>query len=240
MLINVDLKTCSKYVHANEVTLTKTNKVLDTSTLSDKGKKLFVELFQDNFYATIPVADYDAYKEEYEESQVPATYTITRTGKKLKLTFSEATKVNGTNLESYTGSSLDFIKATAVPDSELDMLDEVIDPTKIGMVLTSTSVELTLNTDYFNKAIFKMLDNSETNETDLWAGNNDGVYKINFTVKPSVFTSVTGKTFTTTDDKIVRITTYTSASETVTDHTSEDYDNSSLFGSFDDTRTYTA
>lgn len=240
MLINIDLKTCSKYIHANEITITNSNKVLDTSLLSDKGKKLFVNLFKNDFYATVPSVDYESFVEEYETSLIPATYSITRSGKKLTLTFSEATKINGINLESYTGSSLDFIKDSAIADAEIDMLDETIDPSKINLTLTSTTAELILVDNFFNKEIFKMLDNSETNETDLWAGNNDGVYKINFTIKPSVFTSNTGKTFTTTDDKVIKITTYTSASETITDHTSEDYDNSSLFGSFDDTRTYTA
>ena len=47
MLINVDLKTCSKYIHANEITITDSNNVLDTSLVSEKGKRLFIEIFKD-------------------------------------------------------------------------------------------------------------------------------------------------------------------------------------------------
>ena len=95
MLINVELKTCSKYIHANEITITASNNVLDTSLLSEKGKRLFVEIFKDNYFATVPTVAYQAFIEAQNEEpidpeepvEVPATYSIFKSGNTLTLTF---------------------------------------------------------------------------------------------------------------------------------------------------------
>ena len=96
MLINVELKTCSKYIHANEITITASNNVLDTSLLSEKGKRLFVEIFKDNYFATVPTVAYQAFIEAQNEEpidpvepdpeepvEVPATYSIFKSGNTL-------------------------------------------------------------------------------------------------------------------------------------------------------------
>lgn len=244
MLINIDLKTCSKYIHANEATITNQNKVLDTSLLSEKGKKLFIDLFKNNFYGTVPLADYDSFVLEYEQGPivippVPVTFTITKAGNKLTLAFSEAVKFKGVPLESYTGTPLDFIKDVSVVDPELTLLDQCLDLTKMTLEPTATSVSLTLQNDFFIKEVFKMLDDSATSEVDLWAGNDDGIYRVNFTVAPEIFTAATDdRIATTASDPVTKITVYTSASETVEVHTEQDYTDSTIYGVFDDTLVY--
>lgn len=57
MLIDFNLKTCSKYIHAQEATVTSDNPILDTDTLSLKGKKLLTTLLANNFYIEMPKED---------------------------------------------------------------------------------------------------------------------------------------------------------------------------------------
>ena len=57
MLIDFNLKTCSKYIHAQEATVTVDNPTLDTDTLSLKGKKLLTTLLKENFYIEMPKED---------------------------------------------------------------------------------------------------------------------------------------------------------------------------------------
>ena len=244
MLINVDLKTCSKYIHANEATITKQNKVLDTSLLSEKGKKLFIELFKDNFYGSVPSTDYDSFVIEYEQGPiivppVPVTFAITKAGNNLTLTFSEAVKFKGVPLESYAGTPLDYIKDVSVSNPELTLLDQCLDLTKMTLESTSTSISLTLKDDFFIKEVFKMLDDSATNEVDLWSGNDDGIYKVDFILAPDIFTAASDdRVATTTDDTKTKITVYTTASKTVEVHTEEDYANSTILGVFDNILVY--
>ena len=234
MLINVELKTCSKYVHANEVTLTKTNNVLDTSLLSEKGKKLFVEIFSQPYFASIPTVDYQAFIEaqnaeptdpvepepEPEEPEtpveVPATYSIFKNGNTLTLTFSEPVKLNGVNLEAFEGTGVDFINATATSKKELDLLGQALDPELVTIVTTANEAVLTLEDNFFVEAIFDMLDNSETNEIDLWAGNDDGIYKAKFIIKSEAYTTLTDKAVTTTDDTEITVTVTKETADEVT------------------------
>ena len=214
MLINVDLKTCSKYIHANEITITDSNNVLDTSLLSEKGKRLFVEIFKDNYFATVPTVAYQAFIEAQNEEpidpeepvEVPATYSIFKSGNTLTLTFSEPVKLNGVNLEAFEGTGVDFINATAIPEKELDLLEQALDPELVSIVTTANEAVLTLEDNFFVKAIFDMLDSSETNEIDLWAGNDDGIYKAKFIIKPDAYTTLTDKAVTTTDDTEITVT----------------------------------
>ena len=214
MLINVELKTCSKYIHANEITITASNNVLDTSLLSEKGKRLFVEIFKDNYFATVPTVAYQAFIEAQNEEpidpeepvEVPATYSIFKSGNTLTLTFSEPVKLNGVNLEAFEGTGVDFINATAIPEKELDLLEQALDPELVSIVTTANEAVLTLEDNFFIEAIFDMLDNSETNEIDLWAGNDDGIYKAKFVIKPDAYTTLTDKAVTTTDDTEITVT----------------------------------
>ena len=222
MLINVELKTCSKYIHANEITITDSNNVLDTSLLSEKGKRLFIEIFKDNYFATVPTVDYQAFIEtqnteptdpvepEPEEPEtpveVPATYSIFKNGNTLTLTFSEPVKLNGVNLEAFEGTGVDFINATAIPEKELDLLEQALVPELVSIVTTANEAVLTLEDNFFVEAIFDMLDSSETNEVDLWAGNDDGIYKAKFVIKPDAYTTLTDKAVTTTDDTEITVT----------------------------------
>lgn len=214
MLINVDLKTCSKYIHANEITITDSNNVLDTSLLSEKGKRLFIEIFKDNYFATVPTIDYQAFIEaqntEPEEPEtpveVPATYSIFKNGNTLTLTFSEPVKLNGVNLEAFEGTGVDFINATATSQKELELLEQALVPELVSIVTTANEAVLTLEDNFFVEAIFDMLDSSETNETDLWAGNDDGIYKAKFVIKPDAYTTLTDKAVTTTDDTEITVT----------------------------------
>ena len=214
MLINVELKTCSKYIHANEITITASNNVLDTSLLSEKGKRLFVEIFKNNYFATVPTVAYQAFIEAQNEEpidteepvEVPATYSIFKSGNTLTLTFSEPVKLNGVNLEAFEGTGVDFINATAIPEKELDLLEQALDPELVSIVTTANEAVLTLEDNFFVKAIFDMLDSSETNEIDLWAGNDDGIYKAKFIINPEAYTTLTDKAVTTTDDTEITVT----------------------------------
>ena len=222
MLINVELKTCSKYIHANEITITDSNNVLDTSLLSEKGKRLFIEIFKDNYFATVPTVDYQAFIEtqnteptdpvepEPEEPEtpveVPATYSIFKNGNTLTLTFSEPVKLNGVNLEAFEGTGIDFINATSNPEKELDLLEQALVSESVSIVTTANEAVLTLEDNFFVEAIFDMLDSSETNEVDLWAGNDDGIYKAKFVIKPDAYTTLTDKAVTTTDDTEITVT----------------------------------
>ena len=222
MLINVELKTCSKYIHANEITITDSNNVLDTSLLSEKGKRLFIEIFKDNYFATVPTVDYQAFIEtqnteptdpvepEPEEPEtpveVPATYSIFKNGNILTLTFSEPVKLNGVNLEAFEGTGIDFINATSNPEKELDLLEQALVSESVSIVTTANEAVLTLEDNFFVEAIFDMLDSSETNEVDLWAGNDDGIYKAKFVIKPDAYTTLTDKAVTTTDDTEITVT----------------------------------
>ena len=219
MLINVDLKTCSKYIHANEITITDSNNVLDTSLLSEKGKRLFIEIFKDNYFATVPTIDYQAFIEaqntdpvdpEPEEPEtpveVPATYSIFKNSNTLTLTFSEPVKLNGVNLEDFEGTGVDFINATATPEKELELLEQALVPELVSIITTANEAVLTLEDNFFVKAIFDMLDSSKTNRIDLWAGNDDGIYKAKFVIKPDAYTTLTDKAVTTTDDTEITVT----------------------------------
>lgn len=229
MLINVELKTCSKYIHANEITITASNNVLDTSLLSEKGKRLFVEIFKDNYFATVPTVAYQAFIEAQNEEpidpvepdpeepvEVPATYSIFKSGNTLTLTFSEPVKLNGVNLEAFEGTGVDFINATAIPEKELDLLEQALDPELVSIVTTANEAVLTLEDNFFVKAIFDMLDSSETNEIDLWDGNDDGIYKAKFTIKPDAYTTLTDKAVTTTDDTEITVTVTKETADEVT------------------------
>lgn len=66
MLIDFKFHTCNKYIHAQEVTLTKDNPILDTDLLSFKGKKLLTDLMKDNFYFSIPSEELQALNEIVE------------------------------------------------------------------------------------------------------------------------------------------------------------------------------
>ena len=219
MLINVDLKTCSKYIHANEITITDSNNVLDTSLLSEKGKRLFIEIFKDNYFATVPTIDYQAFIEaqntdpvdpEPEEPEtpveVPAIYSIFKNGNTLTITFSEPVKLNGVNLEDFEGTGVDFINATATSQKELELLEQALVPELVSIVTTANEAVLTLENNFFVEAIFNMLDSYETNEIDLWAGNDDGIYKAKFVIKPDAYTTLTDKAVTTTDDTEITVT----------------------------------
>lgn len=229
MLINVDLKTCSKYIHANEITITDSNNVLDTSLLSEKGKRLFIEIFKDNYFATVPTIDYQAFIEaqntdpvdpEPEEPEtpveVPATYSIFKNGNTLTITFSEPVKLNGVNLEDFEGTGVDFINATATSQKELELLEQALVPELVSIVTTANEAVLTLEDNFFIEAIFDMLDNSETNEIDLWAGNDDGIYKAKFEIKPDAYTTLTDKAVTTTDDTEITVTVTKETADEVT------------------------
>ena len=229
MLINVELKTCSKYIHANEITITASNNVIDTSLLSEKGKRLFVEIFKDNYFATVPTVAYQAFIEAQNEEpidpvepdpeepvEVPATYSIFKSGNTLTLTFSEPVKLNGVNLEAFEGTGVDFINATAIPEKELDLLEQALDPELVSIVTTANEAVLTLEDNFFVKAIFDMLDSSETNEIDLWAGNDDGIYKAKFIIKPDAYTTLTDKAVTTTDDTEITVTVTKETADEVT------------------------
>lgn len=224
MLINVELKTCSKYIHANEITITASNNVLDTSLLSEKGKRLFVEIFKDNYFATVPTVAYQAFIEAQNEEpidpeepvEVPATYSIFKSGNTLTLIFSEPVKLNGVNLEAFEGTGVDFINATAIPEKELDLLEQALDPELVSIVTTANEAVLTLEDNFFVKAIFDMLDSSETNEIDLWAGNDDGIYKAKFEIKPDAYTTLTDKAVTTTDDTEITVTVTKETADEVT------------------------
>lgn len=224
MLINVELKTCSKYIHANEITITASNNVLDTSLLSEKGKRLFVEIFKDNYFATVPTVAYQAFIEAQNEEpidteepvEVPATYSIFKSGNTLTLTFSEPVKLNGVNLEAFEGTGVDFINGTAIPEKELDLLEQALDPELVSIVTTANEAVLTLEDNFFVKAIFDMLDSSETNEIDLWAGNDDGIYKAKFIIKPDAYTTLTDKAVTTTDDTEITVTVTKETADEVT------------------------
>ena len=224
MLINVELKTCSKYIHANEITITASNNVLDTSLLSEKGKRLFIEIFKDNYFATVPTVAYQAFIEAQNEEpidpeepvEVPATYSIFKSGNTLTLTFSEPVKLNGVNLEAFEGTGVDFINATAIPEKELDLLEQALDPELVSIVTTANEAVLTLEDNFFVKAIFDMLDSSETNEIDLWAGNDDGIYKAKFIIKPDAYTTLTDKAVTTTDDTEITVTVTKETADEVT------------------------
>lgn len=229
MLINVELKTCSKYIHANEITITASNNVLDTSLLSEKGKRLFVEIFKDNYFATVPTVAYQAFIEAQNEEpidpvepdpeepvEVPATYSIFKSGNTLTLTFSEPVKLNGVNLEAFEGTGVDFINATAIPEKELDLLEQALGPELVSIVTTANEAVLTLEDNFFFKAIFDMLDSSETNEIDLWAGNDDGIYKAKFIIKPDAYTTLTDKAVTTTDDTEITVTVTKETADEVT------------------------
>ena len=229
MLINVELKTCSKYIHANEITITASNNVLDTSLLSEKGKRLFVEIFKDNYFATVPTVAYQAFIEAQNEGpidpvepdpeepvEVPATYSIFKSGNTLTLTFSEPVKLNGVNLEAFEGTGVDFINATAIPEKELDLLEQALDPELVSIVTTANEAVLTLEDNFFVKAIFDMLDSSETNEIDLWDGNDDGIYKAKFIIKPDAYTTLTDKAVTTTDDTEITVTVTKETADEVT------------------------
>lgn len=229
MLINVELKTCSKYIHANEITITASNNVIDTSLLSEKGKRLFVEIFKDNYFATVPTVAYQAFIEAQNEEpidpiepdpeepvEVPATYSIFKSGNTLTLTFSEPVKLNGVNLEAFEGTGVDFINATAIPEKELDLLEQALDPELVSIVTTANEAVLTLEDNFFVKAIFDMLDSPETNEIDLWAGNDDGIYKAKFIIKPDAYTTLTDKTVTTTDDTEITVTVTKETADEVT------------------------
>ena len=219
MLINVELKTCSKYIHANEITITASNNVLDTSLLSEKGKRLFIEIFKDNYFAIVPTVAYQAFIEAQNEEpidpvepdpeepvEVPATYSIFKSGNTLTLTFSEPVKLNGVNLEAFEGTGVDFINATATSQKELELLEQALVPELVSIVTTANEAVLTLEDNFFVKAIFDMLDSSETNEIDLWAGNDDGIYKAKFVIKPDAYTTLTDKAVTTTDDTEITVT----------------------------------
>ena len=224
MLINVELKTCSKYIHANEITITASNNVLDTSLLSEKGKRLFVEIFKDNYFATVPTVAYQAFIEAQNEEpidpeepvEVPATYSIFKSGNTLTLTFSEPVKLNGVNLEAFEETGVDFINATAIPEKELDLLEQALAPELVSIVTTANEAVLTLEDNFFVKAIFDMLDSSETNEIDLWAGNDDGIYKAKFIIKPDAYTTLTDKAVTTTDDTEITVTVTKETADEVT------------------------
>ena len=242
MQIQINMNTIDKYIHAQEVTVTKANPVLDTSLLSTKGKELLIKLQENSsgFYFKLTETVLNDIIEELEIS--PVTYSITTTGNTLTVTFSEAVKYNGFPLEDYAGSSIDFIKNTSHPNQSLDLLDQTLDETKLVLTTTATSYTLTLEPNFFNKNIFKALDDSFVGGPDEWAGNEDGFYRIDFLFKPEAFTSLTdvvvpANTINPTADEL-KITVYTTASETVTQHTAEDYENSDILGVFDNTPVY--
>lgn len=257
MLINVDLKTCSKYIHANEITLTKENNVLNTDELSEKGKRLFIEFFKNSFYATIPTVDYQAYIEEAgstpepeepeipptdpedpetppeepevppdepeppvepeePEPEVPVTYSIFRDGNTLTTTFSDSVKLNGVNLEDYAGTGIDFIKDTATSKKELELLDDALNSELISIITTDKEAVLTLEDNFFNLAIFDMLDSPEVDDIDLWPGNGDGIYKAKFIINGEAYTTLTDQPVTTVDDTEVTITVTKETLEEVT------------------------
>lgn len=173
---------------------------------------------------------------------LPVTYNILKTGNTLVVAFSEPVKYNGLPLENYAGSSIDFIKNTSQPNQSLSLFDQALDETKVLLNTTAKSFSLRLEPNFFNKNIFKALDNSFVGGSDKWAGNEDGFYRIDFLFKPEAFTSLTdvvvpANTSDPTVDKL-KITVYTTASETVTQHTAEDYENSDILGVFDNIPVY--
>ena len=247
MQIQINMNTIDKYIHAQEVTVTKANPVLDTSLLSTKGKELLVKLQENSsgFYFKLTETVLNDLAEEIENSEPEEpiiTYSINALSNVLTVTFSEAVKYNGFPLEDYTGTVIDFIKNTSQPNQSLSLLDQALDETKLVLTTTATSYTLTLEPNFFNKNIFKALDDSFVGGPDEWAGNEDGFYRIDFLFKPEAFTSLTdvvvpANTSDPTVDEL-KITVYTTASETVTQHTAEDYENSDILGVFDDTPIY--
>lgn len=348
MQIHINMNTMDKYIHAQEVTVTKANPVLDTSLLSSKGKELLVKLQENpkSFYFKMTTVDLNVLKNElnvvvppaptlsvnllatsdtsngqeevttpltatitglttqlangtvitltitdgtttvnttatvqtdgsYTVTDVnlealegtitvtatsgtltatdvetitptpvvlPVTYNILKTGNTLVVTFSEPVKYNGLPLEDYAGSSIDFIKNTSYTNQSSALLDQALDETKVVLNTTATSYSLRLEQNFFNKDIFKALDDSFVGGPDEWAGNEDGFYRIDFLFKPEAFTSLTdvvvpANTINPTVDEL-KITVYTTASQTVTQHTAEDYENSNILGVFDNTPVY--
>ena len=139
-----------------------------------------------------------------------------KNGNTLTITFSEPVKLNGVNLEDFEGTGVDFINATATPEKELELLEQALVPELVSIITTDNEVVLTLEDNFFVKAIFDMLDSSETNGIDLWAGNDDGIYKAKFVIKPDAYTTLTDKAVTTTDDTEITVTVTKETADEVT------------------------
>lgn len=78
MLINLNLKSINKYIHAQEVTVTKANPVLDTDLLSAKGKVLLQTLTDKKYYFSLPISIKEELQEEIDNPIViPPVFGIT-------------------------------------------------------------------------------------------------------------------------------------------------------------------
>ena len=154
--------------------------------------------------------------------------TVVKSGNTLTLNFERAVLLDGSPLEAYNKDAVNFIKATAVPVKDLELLDIALVPANIGLTLTATSATLTLNPGFFDKEVFTMLDDSKTGGADTY----DGIHLIDFNLNKDAFVSADQGAIVASDDLAVKITVFTDVSKTVTQHTAEDYANATILGVF--------
>lgn len=166
--------------------------------------------------------------------------SLTKEGSTLTYNFDRAVTLGGAPLEAYSKSAIDFIKETAVPFKDLELFDMALVADNIALALTANSATLTLNPGFFDKEVFTMLDDAKVEGADQFAGNADGIYRVDFNINAGAFASVDGGAITAPADVAVKITVFTDVSKTVTEHTPEDYAAATILGVFGDTPVYPA
>ena len=167
MQIQINMNTIDKYIHAQEVTVTKANPVLDTSLLSAKGKELLVKLQENpkSFYFKMTTVDLNILKDELnvvvppsptlsvnllatsdtlngqEEVTTPLTATITGLTTQLASgTIITLTITDGTTTVNTT-ATVKTDGSYTVTDVNLEALEGTITVTATSGSLTATDVE---------------------------------------------------------------------------------------------------
>lgn len=180
---------------------------------------------------------------EPEPEEIPTppavnAMTVVKDANVLTLNFARPVKIGGVVMNNFAGNASAFIQATATAVKDLELFDVALDPVATKLELTATSAKLTLEPGFFNKEVFTMLDDSKVEGADTFAGNNDGIYRVDFVINKDAFVSVDAGAITTTSDLDVKITAYTNVSNVVTEHTAEDYAGATILGVFGTTPIY--
>ncbi|NYB72743.1 Ig-like domain-containing protein [Sedimentibacter hydroxybenzoicus DSM 7310] len=71
-------------------------------------------------------------------------------------------------------------------------LTEVVNADNITINLTDRSVEVIVNDDVIKRDLFKALDTSTTGGTDIWSGNDDGIYRMDIELEEGNFKDIHG------------------------------------------------
>ncbi|WP_313162865.1 Ig-like domain-containing protein [Sedimentibacter sp.] len=80
-------------------------------------------------------------------------------------------------------------------------LTELVNADNITIKLTDRSVEVIVNDDVIKRDLFKALDTSTIGGTDIWSGNDDGIYRMEIELKEGNFKDIHGNYIETIEEE---------------------------------------